>query len=335
MRLNISVMMCAVVATLGASAAREAFAEPANSSPVLQPGIHYLPLVGAKPTGSLTLMRDAQGKLAPMPPRIETAVPDAAAVQKAVSAYSFYPGDVTSGGGPTMASARQHLIYLNCTVISASKCWGDPATFITDLSNSTFIHVADQYIGTTGNNRYPLGKQAFLTSTFDGMAYDSDIQAIVKGFVDANKMKGGLTNIYHVFLPQDQEICIDAANTTCYSPSNATTFVFCGYHSAFLDNYIGQYIVYTVEPYQGVDGCRASPTTLLTHATASVLSHEIFESITDPLVGSGYTVPGSVLGGNEIGDNCVWKYFPFLVGAHTYAIQIEYSNKVHRCVNTP
>src|SRR5579862_5465438 len=56
-----------------------------------------------------------------------------------------YPADVVDTGGPTVASAQSHAIFMqpegNACAISA--CWGDPEGLLTDLGRSDFIHVAD------------------------------------------------------------------------------------------------------------------------------------------------------------------------------------------------
>ena len=49
-----------------------------------------------------------------------------------------------------VTAAESHAIYLNC----ASTCWGNPVGFLTDLGENKFIHLADQYLNETTNNRY-------------------------------------------------------------------------------------------------------------------------------------------------------------------------------------
>jgi hypothetical protein len=75
-----------------------------------------------------------------------------------------------------------------------------------------------------------------------------------------------------------------------------------------------------------------SPNGALIDSTASTLSHEYSESITDPDPPTGW-VNGRT--GNEIGDECA--YIPDLValGGKNYDIQPEYSNKYHACANQP
>jgi hypothetical protein len=77
-------------------------------------------------------------------------------------------GTLTNQGGPVMDSAVQHAIYLlpsNHACPSVVACWGNPEQFLSDLSRSEFILVADQYVGTTGNGRYGVGVSGHLNYT--------------------------------------------------------------------------------------------------------------------------------------------------------------------------
>ena len=97
-----------------------------------------------------------------------------------------------------------------------------------------------------------------------------------------------------------------------------------------------------MEPWQGSgSGCEIAtppPNSLLIDSTNNVLSHETFETITDPLPGLGYlNLTGGVLTGAEIGDECVLfnlsnspgTYSPptFQINGKNYAVQPEKSNK--------
>ena len=86
-----------------------------------------------------------------------------------------------------------------------------------------------------------------------------------------------------MFLPKGVDTCFDLTNI-CYSPDNPPSFVFCAYHGSVTFSDIGHVLI-TVEPFQNVNGCSVatpSPNGALVDSTANVLSHELFESITDP-----------------------------------------------------
>jgi hypothetical protein len=75
-----------------------------------------------------------------------------------------FQADLTSGGGPTLQSATQYLVFFNCP---AGDCWGapGPAASLADLNTSDFIHILDQYTGSTANGRYPVVSTPIGVST--------------------------------------------------------------------------------------------------------------------------------------------------------------------------
>jgi hypothetical protein len=266
-----------------------------------------------------------------------------------------YPADLTNQGGHVLATVDQHAIYLlpngECPI---SACWGNPERFLRDLSRSEFVHVADQYVGSSADNRYPVGRRAAFDitpphdfSTGSEPYTDADMVA----FVYAVALRTGQTgygHLYHVFLPPGTDECFDTTYSVCYSPDNLKTFFFCAYHGSVDFTDIG-HVLYTVEPYQNVDGCNEPPNTpngQLADSTNSILSHETFETITDPDGDAWWNDGGDLdLNGFEIGDECQWfeiigksAYFQpsfFTVGDRTYAVQGEYNNARHGCTTSP
>jgi len=273
-----------------------------------------------------------------------------------------YPSDLVYTGGPTVDHAHHHAIYmLPNGVCPVQTCWGNPEGFLRDLSQSDFIHVTDQYVGTSDDDRYPVGKRAFVSFTpprnFSKGSTpftDAEIQAVVHAVASALGESGGYGQIYHVFLPQGTDECMNAGLTVCYSPDNGPTFFFCAYHGSANFPDIG-HVLYTVELYEDVGGCDVAPGTpngQLVDSTNSVLSHETFETITDPDVAQGATAWIQFLNwqifGSEIGDECQTLYFPngfgappfggtdtFSVEDRTYAVQTEYNNARHSCTIQP
>jgi len=259
-----------------------------------------------------------------------------------------FPGDVSYLGGPVVQVAASHAIFLlpngHCSVISI--CWGNPEGFLRDLEVSEFIHLTDQYTGTSANNRYTVGKHAMI-SYKPGSAplTDADVQAFVHKV--ASTMGVGYRNIYHVFLPPGQDQCIDSSH--CYSPDVNETFFYCGYHGSVDFSDIG-HVLYTVEPFQNVDGCSVRPGTSngqLIDSTDNTLSHETFETITDPDGNAWFNLKALALQGAEIGDECSFvkinfttgaAFFDpsiFIIGVHRYGVQPEYTNAEHACASNP
>jgi hypothetical protein len=232
-------------------------------------------------------------------------------------------------------------------------CWGTPEAFLKDLAGSEFIHIVDPYTGLTTNNRYTLGKHAMISykpTPKTAPLTDNDMLAVVHA-VAAATGQSGYGHIYHVFLPPGQDECFTSTDGTCYSPDVPDTFAFCGYHSSadFMD--IG-HVLYTVEPFQDVAGCAVRPGTSngqFGDSTYNTLSHETFETITDP-DGTGWINFSSViLAGAEIGDECSFfkvvstskasqVFFDpsvFFIGIHRYGVQPEYANEEHACAVNP
>ncbi len=263
-----------------------------------------------------------------------------------VPAPGFYPSDLVYFGGAVVKSLQSHDIFVNCTDVAV--CWGHPGMFLSDLGKSNFIHVLDQYVRSTANDRYTLGTSLFTSySLFAGENVIS-LNALL-GIVHAavrtlGPSFNGYGHIYHVFLPKGVDTCFDLS-TTCYSPDNPSTFVFCAYHGSVTYSDIG-HVLLSVEPYQNVAGCQAAPpnpNSLLVDSTNSVLSHELSESITDPDSASWISFSSLDTAGFEIGDLCqplVNKAAQFLLptltlNGHKYELQLEYSNRYHACAPGP
>ena len=253
-----------------------------------------------------------------------------------------FPADLSNSGGAVVTFAQSHAIYLNpiapgfpngtCTI---ANCWGDPEGFLRDLGVSEFIHLTDQYVKLTSRNRYTVGVSTNLPYTQSGPLSNNDILTRVHA-VAASAGQSGYGHIYHVFLPPGQDVCQSPG--VCYSPDIPSTDFLCGYHgnADFFD--IG-HVLYTVEPYQ-LGGCSVapgSPNGTLADSTANTLSHEMFETITDPDFTAWFNSTTIDLQGEEIGDVCSF-FIPgffdvpvFKIGNKNYAVQREYDNISHSC----
>ena len=258
------------------------------------------------------------------------------------------------GAGAVVSSAESHAIYLlpngKCPI---SSCWGNPEGFLADLAGSDFIHLLDQYIGLASSNRYTVGSHKFISykpTPKTAPLTDAKIQAYVHA-VAAASHQTGYKHIYDVFLPPGQDECFTATDGVCYSPDVPGTFAFCGYHGSVDFTDIG-HVLYTVEPFNDVPGCSVRPGTpngQLVDSTNNTLSHETFETITDPDGSAWYNFTSVALNGAEIGDECSFfvilpptpagsPYFNpsvFIIGAHRYGVQPEYSNSEHACAVSP
>ena len=119
----------------------------------------------------------------------------------------------------------------------------------------------------------------------------------------------------------------------------------CAYHGS-ADFFDLGHVVYSVEPDQLGGGCAVapgSPNGPRVDSTNNVLSHEMFEAITDPDFDAWYNSSILDLLDEEIGDECsfvttILAFFDvpaFKIGSKIYAVQREYSNSQHGCSSKP
>jgi len=115
-----------------------------------------------------------------------------------------YPSDLIDFGGNVLARATSYDVYVDC----ASTCFGNPQEFLDDLNNSTYIHIADQYVGTSANGRYAYGGNIGVSvPLFTGYISEDELLAIAHSA--AVKYGGGYGHIFHIFLPIGTDMCFD------------------------------------------------------------------------------------------------------------------------------
>lgn len=166
-----------------------------------------------------------------------------------------------------------------------------------------------------------------------GTVTDAQIQAEVRKAQSAMGWSGGLGHNFFVVTGPGEKVC---ASFGC---SNTD---FCGYHGT-LSDVRGAETAYESIPYPG-SGCLVAstqaPTDTVTNTAVNVVSHELFETITDPGVDfSDYGWYDAA--GYEIGDKCayIWGLISandgegdITLGAgDNYLVQEEYSNAVSDC----
>jgi hypothetical protein len=246
---------------------------------------------------------------------------------------------------------EQVAIYMNpsgaCSNIA--NCWGDPEGFLSDLGKSDFIHIVDQYTGSTAGNRYTVSTTHVMINYHPNAApfTDADMLAVVHAVALALGTPNGLSNEFHVFLPPGQDECFNLGYKVCYSPDDPKTFYFCAYHgSATFGDSVG-HVLYSVEAFQGIGGGCASrsgtPNGQLVDSTNNILSHEVFETITDPDNTGWRNMLNNGILFEEIGDECSFLtpnlvYFDpsdVTLNGKRYAVQPEYNNAQHACTTSP
>jgi hypothetical protein len=172
--------------------------------------------------------------------------------------------------------------------------------------------------------------------SFD-FVYDHDIQQEVQRAITANHWpSGGYDVMFFVFTASGVESCFD--NGSVCTPGVAQLLnqpgAYCAYHSSFGTS--SAQVIYANMPYDftWASSCgtmNGFPNDPASDVEISTTSHEHFEAVTDPVVGTGWTDPDG--GSGEIGDKCGYRYGSELgdgsnvtLNGHRYVVQQEWSN---------
>jgi hypothetical protein len=202
------------------------------------------------------------------------------------------------------------------------SCCGTPA----------IAGVLTQYVGSVS---ITYGGSYFDSAGYapNGTVTDAQLQSEVRKAQAAMGWTGGLGHNFFVVTGPGEKVC---------DGSGCSNTSFCGYHGA-LSDVAGLETAYEAIPYPG-NGCLVATiqgtTDTVTNTVVNVVSHELFETITDP--GVGFNDYGWYdAAGYEIGDKCAYIYGPIsatngqadftTTTGNYYLVQEEYSNAVSDC----
>jgi len=152
------------------------------------------------------------------------------------------------------------------------------------------------------------------TATPGNCITDAQIQAEITRVMGVNGWTGGLNKIFVLFTSSGEGSCFTSASTSCAYTQ------YCAYHGSYSSG--GTTVLYANMPYANTSVCQASgqtePNGDVGDLTASVRSHEITETITDPLGNAWFDASG-----NEIGDLCNFNF-----GTNTWAGPMAAANQM-------
>ncbi len=236
------------------------------------------------------------------------------------------PGTTSSNlilhtGGKPMAITHIYSIYWGTfTAANYSGYQTEVARYlggVGDSANSLNTLVKQYFSGTAGNTTSfastSYGPTTYLdpsTPPTSAPTTSSILSEVYKAVVTQAKKTLDPNGLYMVF--------------TSNYPSRAN---YCAWHGAGSVN--GTTFTIAYQPYLGgVAGCTPAGQAGFSSnssisgmdALANVASHEIYETITDPLLNAWFDANGS-----EIGDKCAW-YFGYYKVNTGYYVQTEWSN---------
>jgi hypothetical protein len=260
-------------------------------------------------------------------------------------------GNLNNHGGNTMQSARVHLIFwlpsgtsFDTTVMDGVGNYESLLErFVNDVSATSYLNVVTQYPGQCGTNQCVLSNGMGVVSLggafLDTRAYphagtqmdplqDSDIQGEVSHAISVNGWTAGNDAEFFVLTGAGIEEC---------NGSGSCTFnVFCAYHGNFSSSGTPVIYGYLSDASFNSGGCGEGISTGANGQVASdrevaLMSHEFFESLTDP--GTSSSAWWNSSDGNEIGDNCNQQPASVTLNGNPYNVQLEWSNDTSSCVS--
>jgi hypothetical protein len=171
------------------------------------------------------------------------------------------------------------------------------------------------------------------TKTPGNCITDAQLQTELLRVMALKGWTGGLDKIFMVYTAQNEGSCFTSGSTSC------AYVQYCAYHGHTVAN--SQPVIYSNMPYGVPSVCQIpgqpSPNANPAADTASTAaSHEITESVTDPLLNAWFTNQG-----NEIGDLCAYNYGSNSYdgglanqswNGHSYELQQEFDNHAGGCV---
>lgn len=220
---------------------------------------------------------------------------------------------LTYRGGPLLQNVQVFTVFWGTLWKSSTSAAGlitQINQFFQDILVSPLIDQLTEYnTGTQKIGHGALIGSAVITGAAPvGSVTDSAIQTQLTNWIQAKTVPAPAADTLYFIYLDPGIVSIMGGSKSCQS--------YCGYHSN-----VGP-VYYAVMPYPTCSGCLGGMAAI--DAITGTSSHELCESITDPVAGSGWYDDKN----GEIGDICAWNFKT--VAGHN--VQLEWSNAQKRCV---
>ena len=245
----------------------------------------------------------------------------------------FWLPPALQNGGPT--SIPLHYAQVNISLLVDYPFHGidnnNTQYFQTVGSTTTYILNAGSFGGFAVNTSPYPASGCTDSFTLGNCITDAQIQAEIQKVMASKGWTGGLKNQFLLFTSKGEGSCMDPSSTSCAYTQ------YCAYHGYTPTS---PPIIYSNMPFDELSTCQRPRTPSpngdpVADAEASTATHEISESITDPMLNAWFDSSG-----NENGDLCAYNY-----GTNTwdagaaneqwngnfYEVQQEFDNHVGRC----
>ncbi len=262
------------------------------------------------------------------------------------------------GSGPVIHTSTTYAIFWEPSHLQDGSSTSVGSTynslqtqFLSDVGNTSFYNIMTQYYDTNNASGHIQNSSTFGGSYVDTSAYpahvsdcntqgstnptdcisDSQMQGEITNVKNARGWASSPNSVFILFTMPGEDTC-----SAIVGGCSSTTY--CGFHY-----YYGSGSQpYAILPYngsgQGCDAGQPSPNNADADHEISTVSHELFETVTDPRPNQNWTGP---LG--EIGDACGYKYGSYgydggqaneFLHGHYYTTQMEWSNAIGNCAQT-
>jgi len=191
---------------------------------------------------------------------------------------------LTQGHGLNAVASQYYEIVNNVTNYIPN--WGSLGEYYVDTS---------PYPASACNGAYSVPGVVTAGNCITDAQITAEIQRVmaIKGWT------GGYNKIFMLFTARGEGSCFNSTTT-----SDCSYTAYCGYHSYMTTP--TNPTMYTNQPYATQGYCTSGTTPngdIEADSAASVASHEIEETVTDPLLNAWYDSSGY-----ENGDECAWIY---------------------------
>jgi hypothetical protein len=272
--------------------------------------------------------------------------------------------NLSEHGGPIMQTVDANLIfwlppgshYVSPPAgnAAADQLYENTITnFLNDLGQTGYWNILTQYPGQCSSTACTAPQNSAgairvgrvfqdFTPYPQSPLQDSDVQNEIQNFINQNGLSFGLNTEFFVFT--------GAAVQECNGLLGCTSTDFCAYHSEF--DFNGGKVIYAFMPNaDSLPGCSASissgPNQLSADRETSFVSHELYESVTDPLpFGTSLNIfdplgntawwdSSNIFSssfGQEIGDKCNQVPSSVNLNGKAFIAQQQWSNDTSNCV---
>ena len=222
-------------------------------------------------------------------------------------------GKLQNGAATSMAGNFRSVINAMAQGLISNHLAGTATQYYQNTTSQTVVNqggLAGTYLDT---NAYP-ASACTDTVTPGNCLSDAQIRTEIKAVMKKAGWVPGQNKIYMMYTSSGQG--------SCFSATSCAYTAYCAYHSSFnatIGTATGA-VIYANMPYGDPSHCmnpgQPTPNAVVggvnygpyADITASVATHEIMESITDPFGNAWYDSKG-----NENGDKCSWNF-----GANVY-----------------